>query len=239
MKVLSFDTSTSSGSVSVLDNFKVVAADSYLAESSHAEILFNVIDKILESSGLKIADVDAIGVAIGPGSFTGLRIGLAAAKGLARANNKALVGVSSLEAIACGLPEKHPDKIIVPCIDAKRGEVYASAYEAGEKCPSAPLPSLQRIVDESSFSPDQLCAILEKFDLKCLFAGSGADRYRDLFTSKMAGKFNMLSENISSAVNIGLIASEKFKNGLSDDVALLAPNYIRPSAAEQKRNLRG
>jgi tRNA threonylcarbamoyl adenosine modification protein YeaZ len=230
MKVLSFDTSTSSGSVAILDNSQVIAMDSYLAESSHAETLFNVIDKVLESCGLKIADVDGIAVAIGPGSFTGLRIGLAAAKGLAYAANKKLVGVSSLEALACGLPEKHPDKIIVPCIDAKRGEIYASAY----------CKTIREIkVDESSSSPDKLCDILQKFNSKCLFVGNGADSYRDLFMSKMADQFRMVSENICSAVNIGLIAGEKIKSGSSDDIALLAPNYIRPSAAEQKKSLSG
>lgn len=230
MKILSIDTSTKTGSVAVLESEKVLVELSYTADSSHSKDLILVIDKALKKAKLELSEINGIAVSIGPGSFTGLRIGLATAKGLAFALNKPIVGISTLEALAfispllCTCPPVVWRKEglgeverIIPCLNAYRGEVYCT------------------ITNECSIAPEELCRELLKYECDLLFVGDGAIHYKELFKEKLGKRFILAKgESFPIAKNVGLLALEKFERKEFDDIRTLAPNYVRRPDAELK-----
>ena len=125
MKILGIDTSTKIATIAVIDEEKVLGEYTLNQEMSHSENLIPMIKELLNNLDMKIENIDLYGVAIGPGSFTGLRIGVAAIKSLAHLFNKAIVGISTLEAMAYNLPH---NKIVVPMLDARRDRVYTGVY---------------------------------------------------------------------------------------------------------------
>ena len=169
MTILGFDTSTAATSAAVLlpDGELVESAPppARLAERpAHATELMPAIDDVMERAGTRFADLEAVAVGLGPGTFTGLRIGVATARALAKANDLPLRGVSSLAALAAGMP----DGLRLPLIDAKRGEVYAALFDGdAERWP----PSALRV--------DTLVARLQAGEWTPLAAGDGSLRFRD------------------------------------------------------------
>src|SRR3954447_24654475 len=127
MRILALDTSTYLGTVAVVQHGELPAEWSALVRASHGETLLPHVERALELSRLTLAELDLIAVGIGPGSFTGVRIGVATAKGLALAEQKPIVGVTSLRALARGLGVGAG--LRVPVVDAHKGEVYTAAYE--------------------------------------------------------------------------------------------------------------
>jgi len=228
MKILSIDTSSKTGSVALVDSGHVIADREYAADSGHAEALIAEIDKALKRSKLSLSDIDGIAVAIGPGSFTGLRIGLATAKGLAVSLNKPVVGVSTLLAAAFNI-KIEPGRLAVPCLNAYRQEVYACCYADG----------MREVIPELSVSPEGLCDRLEKLDGSFLFVGDGATVYRDLFSKRLGSRFAVSEQKTAAtATGVALLAWERFKSNDPDDISRLAPNYIRKSDAEIKIKLK-
>ena len=169
MTILGFDTSTAATSAAVLlpdgDLFEVIASPARLAERpAHAAELLPAIYDVMAQAKLAFADLDAIAVGVGPGTFTGLRIGVATARALAKANELPLRGVSSLAALAAGMP----DGLRLPLIDAKRGEVYVALFEGeAERWPPAAL------------GVDALLVRLRAGEFTPLAAGDGSLRFRD------------------------------------------------------------
>lgn len=133
MKLLSISTSTALGSVAVLDGDRVLASTSYNDPHGHAERLFEVIDEVLLAAGADRLSVTAVACDVGPGSFTGVRVGVASAKGIALALNIPAVGVMSLEAIAAAAFDDGragPDDVVAAVLDAKKGELFMAAFDA-------------------------------------------------------------------------------------------------------------
>lgn len=216
MKILSVDTSVRKGSAAVVEDGRVISEHVYEAVSSHSEMLLSGIDRTLKKAGMMLNDIDAFAVCIGPGSFTGLRIGLSTVKGLAMARGRPIAGVSTLEALRMC----HPGAI--PCINAYRGEVYVL---------------VDGMLPECSISPERLCDELLKDGRPYTFIGDGAIFYKELFKSRMGGRFDLIEDekHLSLAGNAGIIAYERLKKGPGDDIASLVPNYIRRPDAELKR----
>ncbi|WP_181700777.1 tRNA (adenosine(37)-N6)-threonylcarbamoyltransferase complex dimerization subunit type 1 TsaB [Chthonobacter albigriseus] len=129
MLVLALDTALSQTSVALCDGGRVDAARSEPMERGHSERLFALVDAVLREAGLAIGDVDRFAVGIGPGSFTGIRVAIAAARGFALATGKPVVGVDTLTALAASLAEK-PNGPVLAAVDARRGEVYAGLFDA-------------------------------------------------------------------------------------------------------------
>ena len=125
MKILGIDTSTKIATIAVIDEEKVLGEYTLNQEMSHSENLIPMVKELLNNLYIKIEDIDLYGVAIGPGSFTGLRIGVAAVKSFAHLFQKPIVGISTLQAMAYNLPH---NEIIVPMIDARRDRVYTGVY---------------------------------------------------------------------------------------------------------------
>ncbi len=222
MKILAVDTTSHGCSVAVVDNQKVLAEFHLLKRETHSKHLLSSIDSLLETSGLDITQVDGFAVAKGPGSFTGLRIGISTVKGLAAATGKPVTGVSSLKALACGVPVCREQ--ICAIIDARKNEVYASFYRYVDN-------NIVRITKEIAVSPHEL---VKKIDETTLFVGSGVDVYKQKLVD-IAGQNSIFSSernNYINAVNVANLAALSFQKGDNSDIAGLVPNYIRKSDAE-------
>ena len=172
MSLLGLDTSTAAAAACVLrddgEAFEVAPEPSDLmGPPAHANQLMPAVAKVMTASGLDWRDLDAIAVGIGPGSFTGLRIGIATARALAIASGLTLRPVSSLAALAGGIEETSGEAVVVPLIDAKRGEIFAAAYERGRELWS---PFAAR--------PDEVLERVRAVDFAPLAAGDGSIRFR-------------------------------------------------------------
>jgi tRNA threonylcarbamoyladenosine biosynthesis protein TsaB len=154
VKVLAFDTALAACSAAVWSDGAILAARLERLDRGHAEALMPMVEAVRTEAGLAYEDIDRLAVTVGPGTFTGLRIGLAAARGLALAIARPLVGVTTLEALAAGVSEdERQGRSVLAVIDARRGEVYAQTFDAG----LAPLvpPSLSTVrVSEAAETPD-------------------------------------------------------------------------------------
>lgn len=178
----------------------------------------------VKHAGLSIEAVDAFGVTHGPGSFTGLRVGIATVKGLAIATGKPVVGFSSLAMLAMNLP--HAAFPVCPMLDARKNEVYTAIY----RCGSLPEP----IVGDCVVSPADF---LERISGPALFVGSGAVRYRELIAERLGDRalFPPAACHVPRASSGAAEAGSLFARGLAVPAGELRPLYIRPSEAELAR----
>jgi tRNA threonylcarbamoyladenosine biosynthesis protein TsaB len=226
MKILALDTTTFLGSIALVEDNKLVAASQQGTQVTYSQRLISSIDHLLEGAQWDLGALDLIVVARGPGSFTGLRIGLSTAKGLAVALNKPLVGVSSLEVLARGA-SLHCG-ITAGVIDARRDEVYSAAYEFDDG-------ELKRtIIDEGVWSPDDLTEELKKLEGRLTLVGDGVRRYIDLFREGLGKKLIEVndSHHFPHAGYLAMLGRKRFEEGGGDDVVSLVPNYLRQSDAE-------
>lgn len=222
MKILAVDTTSHGCSVAVVENKKTLAELHLLNRETHSKHLLTAIDRVLETSGLDISQVDGFAVAKGPGSFTGLRIGISTVKGLAAATGKPVAGVSSLKALACGVPVC--DEQICAMIDARKNEVYSSFFRYVDN-------RIIRLTKEVAVSADELA---ERLGETTLFVGTGVDVYKKSLIDIAGEKavFSSGNNNFINAVNVANLGAVIFKRNDHCDMAELIPNYIRKSDAE-------
>ncbi len=224
MKVLALETATMAGSIALVDDEELIAEVKLNINIAHAERLIPSIDYLLNSSRLSIKDIDAFAVSIGPGSFTGLRIGLSTAKGFCYASEKPLVPVPTLDAFARTLP--FCPHLICPLLDARKNEVYSGIYKwEGSQC--------KKIMPEIAISP---AGLLKEIKDAAVFMGDGAKMYKKLILDALGDNaiFAPLSKMSPSASSVAEIAVEKLKEGITIDPVALTPFYIRKSEAEIK-----
>jgi tRNA threonylcarbamoyladenosine biosynthesis protein TsaB len=219
MKILALDTSTLTAQVAVWD--ERVLAERARPVSTHSETLLSLVDECLREAGLRASDLDAIACGAGPGSFTGLRIGLASAKGLCFALSRPLLLVSSLEALAA----RAPDGLVCATLDAYKQEVYAALFRVAGGCAAVDekgervLPPATLAAELSERAAGEPIAIV----------GSGVRRYRELL---VPGVRLLDDEEGPRASDVARLAAQKIYRGETDDLARSAPRYIRPSEAE-------
>lgn len=225
MKLLGIDTSTKLGSIALSQDDAIVVEGRLDVSLATAETILPTIDKFLSKINWKIKDLNGIAITIGPGSFTGLRVGLATAKGLALANNIPIVPISSLKALALNAGDIKQN--ICPMLDARKEEVYVAVFSRNQD-------ELNEIVGETSMKPKELIEILNKMKGKKILLGDGAVIYKNIFDGEL-NDFEILplSEH-AAASNVIKLALPYFKRGECADIAKLVPNYIRKSDAELK-----
>jgi tRNA threonylcarbamoyladenosine biosynthesis protein TsaB len=228
LKLLTIDTSTSTCSVSLSIGEKVVSEYLLNLEKTLASRLLRSVDAALGEAGLDVADLDGIGVALGPGSFTGLRVGIATVKGLAFAAKKPVVGFSSLAMLSMNLPwAAYP---VCPMFDAKKKEIYTAVYV----CRELPEP----VIDDCVVSPGDFLGRLEGVTI---FVGEGAFAYRELIVSRLGDRALFAPSSVQQprASQGAVLARKAFARGEIIPVAALVPRYIRVSEAELAKMKRG
>jgi len=226
MLILSIDTSTLNSSVSVSDDTKTLAETNFSSKEVLSEKLLFIINELLKSSALKIEQIKLIAAALGPGSFTGLRVGISTVKGLAYPLNIPVVGYSTLNAFAYNL--RKSNLLIVPMLDARKGEVYTAAYKFDKD-------SLIEVKKKTVSNPLEF---IKGINEKSVFLGEGAVIYRSAIEDflKEEAVFGTKEENCPKSSNGALLALNKFKSSGQDDIRKLEPFYLRRSEAEIKFN---
>jgi tRNA threonylcarbamoyladenosine biosynthesis protein TsaB len=224
------ETSTLSGATALVEGDTVVAEYRLNVAITHSERLLPAIDHLLVTAGLRPADVDAFAVAIGPGSFTGLRIGLSTMKSLAFATGKPLCGVPTLDALAWSLPfAAYP---VCPVLDARKGEVYTALYRTDGG-------RLEPLWEPRAVAPEALAAALAReLDGPVVFLGDGVAAYAAVLRERLgeAARFAPPAQRLPSAVTVAELARARLERGETADPATLVPLYLRPSEAELGRN---
>lgn len=211
--ILSIETSTTNCSVSLSKQGEtLVLKEDNNVNYSHAESLHVFIDDVLKSADIKKSELDAIAVSKGPGSYTGLRIGVSAAKGLSYALDIPLISVSTLRALANQI--NVGEGVIVSMLDARRLEVYSAIYDNSYQM----LRSIEaQILDEHSFSD-----YLNKG--KVYFIGNGVEKTKTLIDHSNA---NFVENKLPSANEMSVLAYEKYEKGDTEDVAYFEPFYLK------------
>ena len=222
MKILAVDTTTMSCSVAVSDAGHILAEKTLVSGETHSRHLHEIIADVLGMAGLKIDEIAGFAVAKGPGSFTGLRIGVSAVKGLAYAGKKPVYAISSLEALAW--PLMYTDGVICPMIDARRGEVYTARYIRKNH-------RLALVDDEKVCTPEAAVAGLTGHTL---VVGSGAVTYRSVIETCDGEQLQFASPhlNIIRGASVAELGWINAKTVGPDNVGAFKPVYIRKSDAE-------
>ncbi|HSH35472.1 tRNA (adenosine(37)-N6)-threonylcarbamoyltransferase complex dimerization subunit type 1 TsaB [Schnuerera sp.] len=226
MKVLGVDTSTMMATCAVLDEERLLGEFSLNQEMTHSENLVPMIKEVLDSLNLQISDIDLYGVSLGPGSFTGLRIGIATVKSFAHVFDKPIVGVSTLEGLAFNLVHKGP---IVPMIDARRNRVYTGIYKWQKgRIINVLKPSIMEI--------KELLELLNGDYDNIMVNGNGALLYEDKIKDILKDKVNLspISLNSCRAASIAELALLKDKEENKYDYYNIVPDYLRESQAQRE-----
>jgi len=228
--ILALDTATPVTSVALLDDNQFLGQVSEPSKN-HSRTLLIAIDRLVSQLGLARHDLGAIAVGLGPGSFTGIRVGLTLAKSLSFALRIPLAGVSTLRALAEN-GKSQGAEWICPALDALRNEVYSACYLERQG-------SLSVVQAEAAREPHDWALELSASGKKCLLLGSGVKRYPEIFEDQLGNSAIVVPEerlHVISAVAIGFLAREKLQLGASDDPHKLEPMYCRLSEAELVRN---
>lgn len=220
MKILGMDTSSPSGSVSLLDGNNLVSESWIEGSPAYSDKLLFEIDAMLNGSGTKLSEIDGFVITTGPGSFTGLRVGISLLKGFILATEKPFASVNTLEAYAETV--QPGPYVICPVLDARKKEVYAALFKSEND-------QYVRSTPDQAISATDLC---DQIKYPTAFVGNGLDVYKDVFTSRLKEKYvsNAPTKNITVAASAVLIANAE-KN-LHYDLDSLMINYVRPSEAE-------
>lgn len=222
MKILGIDTSTPIGSVALMDGNNLVAEHTLNIVQAHSSRLMPAIDTVLKWGDIKAADLDGCAVGIGPGSFTGIRIGVATIKSLCYALDKPIVGVSTLEAIAYNL--RWTNSIICPLLDARRSEVYGAIFEGGTEW--------QRLSEDLCLPID---GFLEKTEPQrrvpttFIFVGDGLLTYGDAVRERLGENVHFADPifNVPRGATIAYLGAQRLQQGETDSYWTLVPNYVR------------
>ncbi len=225
MLTLAIDTSTPVGGISLFDSDSGLKGEVRLGIGrTHSEQIMKSTDFLLNHCSAGFNEIDFYTIAIGPGSFTGLRVGLSTVKGLSFATNKPLVAVSTLEAFTTSFP--FTEKLICPLLDARRKEVYGGLFRWTEV-------GLIKLIPESAFDIKSILALIKE---ETVFTGSGAALYKDAILSTLGEKAHFPGENLMHPLPSALciIGLQKAERGEFSDPVKLTPAYLRKSEAEIK-----
>lgn len=228
MKILGIDSSAKTASVSIVNDGKILALLYSNTGFTHSVTLMPTVQNAFKITDLTPDDIDAYAVSAGPGSFTGVRIGVAAVKGLAQPKNKPCAAVSTLEAIA--YPLKGFDCIAVSVMDARREQVYHASF----KCENN---SLSRLCEDEAISIEELYEKLKNLKLPVYFIGDGSELcYKTIGDRLENAKIAPEQIRYQKADSVSLLAFEKLQRGEAVSAYSLCPVYLRESQARQ--NLR-
>ena len=227
MLILAFETSAKAASVALLEDGKLLGENYQNTGLTHSQTLMVMAENLLSQCGKTVEDVTAAAVAAGPGSFTGVRIGVAAAKGFAWGREIPCYGVSTLEAMAQSLGIY--DGYICPVMDARRSQVYNALFEADRG-------EITRIREDRAISLDDLAEDVKKLEKSVFLVGDGSILCYNTLLERVPSLVLPPEHRMHQrAVGVGIIAARQIRAGISGDAAALTPNYLRLSQAERER----
>lgn len=227
MRILAVDSSANVASAAIAEDHKLICEFTLNHKKTHSEKLMPMIDEVLKNAQLTPADVDVFAVANGPGSFTGLRIGVATVKGLAHAVQKPVVGVSTLLAMAYNLP--FCEYLVSPIMDARRAQVYNGIYRwQNGRIETVTAPRAVAIAD-----------CVEEFKTsgeKVVFLGDGVPVHGEFIKEQLGGQafFAPQNCNMQRAASVALAAADLYQAGVCETYYELAPVYLRKPQAERE-----
>ena len=228
MRILGFDTATSACSAAVWEDGRIAARRFEPMSRGQSERLMPMVREVLSEAGADFPDLDLLAVTTGPGAFTGLRIGLAAARGMALAGDLACFGVTTLDAVAAGVSETERQKAnVLVVLDSKRAEVYAQAFRS----------DLRPLSEEQALMPADLAALMANGEGdadRVLVAGDGAGQVIQALKDKGIEAVLSTAPGVPDAATVAVIAAERWS---SDQPAEpLRPLYLRPPDAKASKN---
>ena len=226
MKILGIDTSTMAANVAVLEDDKLICEYTINTKKTHSQKLMPMIENMLKLSDIEIKDIDAIGICVGPGSFTGLRIGMATAKAMAHVNNIPLIGVNSLEILGANMD--FCNKKICSILDAQRNQVYTCKYIVED--------NKSKSLEEIKIMPiDDLLQELSDTNEEWVIVGEATYKYKEKIESIPNIYVSLPANNITKASSLCVIAKDKFEqNREVHNCYDINPMYIRKSQAEEQ-----
>ena len=228
MKILAVDSSGLVASVAILEDDTLVAEYTINYKKTHSQTLLPMLDEIVKMTETDLQSVDAIAVAKGPGSFTGLRIGAATVKGLALTLDKPVIGIPTVEGLAMNL--YGADALICPLMDARRNQVYTGIYQFCDG-------ELTVLEDQMAVGIDQIIQMLNERNQSVIFLGDGVSVYREIIEEKMMVPFSFAPahQNNQRAGAVGVRAMSYYKQGKTESADDFVPEYLRLSQAERER----
>lgn len=227
--ILNLETATTVCSVSLAKDGELITFKEHNGDYSHAENLTFFIEDVIQLAKLKLSDIDAVAVSKGPGSYTGLRIGVSTAKGLCYSLNKPLIAINTLQHLALSGQKNLKSHIsnlksfFCPMIDARRMEVYCAVYDTQNKCIKE---TAAEIIDENSFAD-----LLEKKQV--VFFGDGAAKCKSVLAQNKNAVF--IDGVVASAKNMISLSEQAFTNKQFEDVAYFEPFYLKDFVAGKKK----
>ena len=227
MKLLALDTSSIVATAAVMDGEKLMGEYIINHKKTHSQKLMPMLEEILKSCELSPKEIDIFGVAVGPGSFTGLRIGLATIKAMAQALDKPVVGVSTLEGLAFNLV--YCKALICPIIDAQRNLVYTGLYQWDQM-------ELNKVMEEEVYPIEDLLQNLKKRKEEIVFIGDALEKFKELIQEELKelALFPPSIVTMARASSIAELARRKAEKGKLLKASELLPVYMRKSEAEKK-----
>lgn len=246
MKLIGIDSSGLVASVAILEDDKLVAEYTINNKKTHSQTLLPMLEEIVESTDLDMNEIDAIAIAAGPGSFTGLRIGSATAKGLGLALKKPIVPVSTVDALAYNM--YGTDSLVCPIMDARRNQVYTGIYEFAVKenvlenkeCMQKTY-ELHVIKEACAVPIEEIAEALNKEGREVIFLGDGVPVFAEQLKALMKVSYSYAPGHLAlqKAGCVAGLGMEKFKAGIFEDAAAHSPEYLRLSQAERERKEAG
>ena len=220
MKILSIDTSSSNCATALLEEDKLIDENSLNNGLTHSENLMPLIDELLRRNNTELKDIDLISVSVGPGSFTGIRIGIATIKAMAEVHNIKVAGVTSLETLA-RIDESEKNKICL--IDARNNQVYFGAFDS----------EYNLLEEYKADDINTLIDIMKKYK-NAVLIGNGAVLHKELLEENIKGSV-ILEDCLQTAENTGKIGYKKFLNENLENADTIMPLYLRKSQAERMK----
>lgn len=228
MRILALDSSGLVASVAIMEEEQTIAEYTVNYKKTHSQTLLPMLDEIVKMTEMDLNTIDAIAIAGGPGSFTGLRIGSATAKGLGLALGKPLIHVPTLEGLACNL--YGCSSLICPIMDARRNQVYTGVYRLNES-------GLQVVKEQMAIDVGVLAEQLNALGEAVTFLGDGVPVYRNQLEEKLTVPFTFAPANMNRqrAASVGLRGFQYYREGRIETAAEHQPDYLRVSQAERER----
>ena len=233
MKILALDSSSLTASVAVVEDDITIAEYTVNYKKTHSQTLLPMLDEIIKMTEQDLGEMDAIAIAAGPGSFTGLRIGSATVKGLAQALEKPIVSVPTVDGLAGNL--YGTDKVVCPLMDARRNQTYTGLYEFVKKEDTNEMHCIRK---QCAVDLSEIINAVNELGREVVFLGDGVPVFKDTIKEMVTVPYSFAPNtcNRQRAAVVGWLGMQMFKQGIFENAFSHAPEYLRLSQAERERN---